>query len=222
MLDEYLNQPEFAFTVSEFGLAFGGVVLVYAFLEFFALQFRLKKAKFTEWRMVGIGLAFTGVVMAALTAVVGVFSVSVVSVYAFQFAPWHSDLSYLAWIYGFLMYELAYWLQHWAGHKVRILWCIHSPHHAPESMNMGVGLNHSFLETIFYFPVAFGAIPAMLGVHPIIIACVAIIDIFYGSFLHISDDVVKFKYGFLEKFMQTPSYSPCASRQEFKVYGYEL
>ncbi len=43
--------------------------------------------------------------------------------------------------------------------------------------------------------------------HPIVAVAVNVVDGIYGSFLHISPEVVaKGRYGVLEKFMQTPSY----------------
>jgi sterol desaturase/sphingolipid hydroxylase (fatty acid hydroxylase superfamily) len=96
---------------------------------------------------------------------------------------------------------------HWAAHKVRLLWCIHSPHHAPRGIHMAIGANHHFLESILYFPLFFGLAPALCGVHPVIAIAVNVIDSMWGSFLHISTDVVaEGRYGFLERFMQTPSY----------------
>ena len=67
-------------------------------------------------------------------------------------------------------------------------------------------MNHSFIESLFYLPMLIGGMTALFGVHPVIMIVVSLIDVLYGTLLHLSDDLVTFKYGFLEKFMQTPSY----------------
>lgn len=71
---------------------------------------------------------------------------------------------------------------------------------------MFVGFNHSFLEVIFYMPFFLGFLPAFLGVHPAIVLSIALVDVCWGNLLHINDSVVTGRYGFLEKFLQTPSY----------------
>ena len=76
--------------------------------------------------------------------------------------------AWYVWLVALLIYEFWYWVQHFLAHKVRLLWCIHSPHHAPDTINM--------------------------------------VDIIWGSMLHASPGVISKKYGFLERFLQTPSY----------------
>lgn len=106
-----------------------------------------------------------------------------------------------------MVYEFWYWVQHWAAHKVRLLWCIHSPHHAPGSIHMLVGFNHHCLESVVYFPLFLGFIPALFGVHPMLCVGMNLIDTFWGSFLHISDAAVRNgRYGPLERILQTPAH----------------
>lgn len=122
-------------------------------------------------------------------------------------ALFESGLGPLWWVYGLIVYEFFYWLQHWAAHKVRLLWCIHSPHHAPGGIHMAIGANHSFLETLFYFPLFLGFLPALFGVHPLVVVAINLLDVVWGSFLHISDQVVPGgRYGLLESVLQTPSH----------------
>src|SRR6478672_13351835 len=49
-------------------------------------------------------------------------------------------------IYGYIVWELAHFVYHYLGHKVRLFWCLHSTHHAPEAMNLTVSFSHFFLE----------------------------------------------------------------------------
>jgi len=123
-----------------------------------------------------------------------------------KLAPFHLPDHWSMWIVGFLIYEFWYWVQHWMGHKVRLFWCIHSPHHAPDTMNMLVGSNHHFLESLLYFPFFFGFMTALCGVPVGVILVVSLIDVVWGSFLHISPAIIKRRYGPLEHVVQTPSY----------------
>jgi sterol desaturase/sphingolipid hydroxylase (fatty acid hydroxylase superfamily) len=55
-------------------------------------------------------------------------------------------------------------------------------------------------------PLFLGLLTALLGVHPAVVAVLVFIDVVWGNLLHISDDVAGRRWGFLERFMQTPSY----------------
>jgi alkylglycerol monooxygenase len=69
-----------------------------------------------------------------------------------------------------------------------------------------VGFNHSPLESVFYLPLTLGLPCALLGVHPLVIAGVSLVDVVWGNLLHISDHVVSGRYGVLERVLETPSY----------------
>ena len=112
---------------------------------------------------------------------------------------WH------VWILGLLIFEFWYWLQHWLGHKVRLLWCIHSPHHAPDTLTSLIGLGRSFIE-LPYLGFFLGFMTALCGVPVEVVFVVSIIDGFWGKFLHISPKLVPGKYGPLEYVLQTPSW----------------
>lgn len=62
------------------------------------------------------------------------------------FAIVKTSFTWYWFIYGYLAWELAHFVYHYLAHKVRILWCLHSTHHAPESMNLSVSFAHFFLE----------------------------------------------------------------------------
>jgi len=181
-------------------------LLVYGIAEGLFVHLRRHAARLPEYRMMGFGLGATSLAFACVALLFGPFNTTVVAVWGSAFAPWQAGLAPVGWVYGLVVYELAYWLQHWLAHKVRLLWCIHSPHHAPESMNMFVGFNHFFLESVFYLPLSLGLLPALLGVHPLVVAAIAVVDVIWGNLLHISDHVVARRYGVFERFLQTPSY----------------
>lgn len=181
-------------------------ILAYGIAEFLLVHFRKRQANLGEYGMSVKGLGFGVLVSFAITAAYGPFTKVLLSFWGASLSPLHAGLGPLGWLYGFVIYEMAYWLQHWLAHKVRLLWCLHSPHHAPNSMNMFVGFNHSFLETTFYMPFMLGFVPALLGVDPAVIAVLTFVDIIWGNILHVSDKVVTRRWGLLERFMQTPSY----------------
>ncbi len=181
-------------------------LLAYGIAEGSYVHLRRHAARLAEYRMMGVGLGVTALAFACVILLLGPFSATVVALWASRFALWDAGLGPFGWVYGLIVYEFAYWMMHWGGHKVRLLWCVHSPHHAPESMNMFVGFNHSFLESVFYLPLTLGLPCALLGVHPLVVAGVALLDAVWGNLLHVSDNVVVHRYGVLERFLQTPSY----------------
>ena len=108
----------------------------------------------------------------------------------------------VGWVAGLVIYELSHWFIHMASHKVRLLWCMHSPHHAPEDMNIFVGHNLSVFE-IAYLPFFLGAVPALLGVDPIIIVAINIADQIWNIVIHCSANV---NFGFLKHLIITPNH----------------
>lgn len=181
-------------------------VLVYGIAEFLYVHFRKREANLGEYGMAVKGMGFMILVSALVTVLYGPVTKILFSFGGAALSPFDAGMGPLGWLYGFVTYELAYWLQHWMAHKVRVLWCLHSPHHAPRAIHMFVGFNHSFLETLFYMPFMLGFVPALLGVDPAIIAVLTFIDVIWGNLLHMSDKVARRRWGILERFMQTPSY----------------
>ncbi len=182
------------------------VLISYGLLEMGYLYFFRKYEKMKDYRQTTINFVFVIVMNVLIAAMFGAISTGVLCIIGYQNALFVGGLNWYWWIYGWLIYEFFYWVQHWLAHKVRILWCLHSPHHAPESMNMFVGFNHNFLEVIFYMPFFLGFLPAFFGVHPVIILVIVVVDVIWGNLLHVNDSVVRGRYGFLERFLQTPSY----------------
>lgn len=182
------------------------VLFVYGAGEFAWLHFRRRAADAGEYRMMALGAVVTGVVFGGVALVAGPVTSTVGAIWASRFAVFDAGYGPLGWVYGLVVYEGFYWLQHWLGHKVRLFWCIHAPHHAPKSMNLFVGFNHSFLESVFYLPLMTGVPAALLGVHPYVVAGIALVDVVWGNLLHVSDKVLVRRLGPLERFLQTPSY----------------
>lgn len=109
-------------------------------------------------------------------------------------------------IYGYVVWELAHFVYHYLGHKVRLFWCLHSTHHAPEYMNLSVTYAHFFLEAP-YADFIRTTICILLGVNPPILFLIMFIDGTWGSFIHIGENLLKDgRLGFLNKIMLTPSH----------------
>ncbi|WP_131536581.1 sterol desaturase family protein [Pedobacter nototheniae] len=109
-------------------------------------------------------------------------------------------------IYGYIVWELSHFVYHFLGHKVRVLWCLHSTHHAPQQMNMSVNFAHFFLEAP-YADLIRTSICVLLGVNPTLLFFIMFIDGIWGSFIHIGENVIKDgRLGFLNRILLTPSH----------------
>jgi sterol desaturase/sphingolipid hydroxylase (fatty acid hydroxylase superfamily) len=123
-----------------------------------------------------------------------------------QFALFTVDRSWMGWLYAYLMWELSYWIWHYAAHRVRLFWCLHSPHHAPAEMNMTVAWVHFFAEG-YYTAAIQVPILMIFGVQPEMVAIILVIDGTWGTFIHAGEDAFKNgRLGILEKFLITPSH----------------
>jgi sterol desaturase/sphingolipid hydroxylase (fatty acid hydroxylase superfamily) len=201
-----LSLPQFQASAGKILLLLFLSTIVYGLAEMLYLRFSRKVARMREYRTTASGLIFALLISIGVTAVYGRVNTAIIAVGAAPLALFKTDLSWYWWIYGLVIYEFWYFVQHYLAHKVRLLWCIHSPHHAPEAMNMFVGFNHSFIESLFYMPLFLGFFPVLFGVRPEIVIVWGIVDAIWGSMIHISDHVLPGRLGILERFLQTPSY----------------
>ncbi len=109
-------------------------------------------------------------------------------------------------IYGYIVWEFGHFLYHYFGHKVRLFWCLHSTHHAPQQMNMSVNFAHFFLEAP-YADVIRTTVCIVMGVNPLLLFFIMFIDGTWGSFIHIGENVLKdARLGFLNRIILTPSH----------------
>ena len=185
-----------------------GAMLVYVLAELVVLHFRRRTLRLREARTAAFGVLSVATASAIVVRFAGPFGVAAFATMGAALSPIGSlGLDPAGWLYGWLVYEFWYWVQHWAAHKVRLLWCLHSPHHAPQSLHMLIGTNHHFLESVFYMPFFAGFATAILGVDPLVCLALNFVDSVWGSFLHISDDVVRSgRYGPIGRALQTPAH----------------
>ncbi len=123
-----------------------------------------------------------------------------------QYAPFQTTMTWYWFIYGYIVWELGHFVYHYLGHKVRLFWCLHSTHHAPEDMNLSVTHAHFFLEAPYADTIR-TTICILLGVQPELLFLIMFIDGTYGAFIHIGENLLKNgRLGFLNKIILTPSH----------------
>lgn len=141
---------------------------------------------------------------------IGRFISIAVAVFCFgffsRFAPIRTSFTWYWFIYAYIVWELSHFVYHYLGHKVRIFWCLHSTHHAPEQMNLTVSFAHFFLEGA-YADIIRVSICALLGVDLFTLGVIVFIDSFWGTFIHAGENLIKDgRLGFLNKIILTPSH----------------
>jgi len=121
-------------------------------------------------------------------------------------ALFQTKMTWYWFIYGYIVWEFGHFLYHYWGHKVRLFWCLHSTHHAPEQMNLSVTHAHFFLEAP-YADVIRTTVCILLGVEPVMLFLIMFIDGTYGAFIHVGENMMKDgRMGFLNKIILTPSH----------------
>ncbi len=123
-----------------------------------------------------------------------------------QYAPFQTTMKWYWIVYGYVVWELGHFVYHYLGHKVRMFWCLHSTHHAPEDMNLSVTHAHFFLEAPYADTIRTTTC-ILLGVHPELLFLIMFIDGTYGAFIHVGENLLKNgRLGFLNKVILTPSH----------------
>jgi sterol desaturase/sphingolipid hydroxylase (fatty acid hydroxylase superfamily) len=121
-------------------------------------------------------------------------------------ALFQTKMTWYWFIYGYIVWEFGHFLYHYWGHKVRLFWCLHSTHHAPEQMNLSVTHAHFFLEAPYADAIR-TTVCILLGVEPVMLFLIMFIDGTYGAFIHIGENMMKDgRMGFMNKIILTPSH----------------
>lgn len=116
------------------------------------------------------------------------------------------NLKWYSWIYGYLCWEFAAWAFHYTSHRIRLLWCFHSPHHGPSEINMTVNWIHFFAES-YYSTLVRLFVLTLFGVNPAMFGVVIAIDSAWGIFIHVSENVLADgRLGFLQHILITPAH----------------
>ncbi len=121
-------------------------------------------------------------------------------------APFSLGITWCGLIYGYIVRELAHFVYHYLAHKVRFLWCLHSTHHAPESMNLFVGHAHFVLEAPFA-DIIRTSICILLGLSPPLLILILSIESLWATFIHVGENILKDgRLGWLQSWILTPSH----------------
>lgn len=121
-------------------------------------------------------------------------------------APFQTTMTWYWFLYGYIIWEFGHFLYHYWGHKVRLFWCLHSTHHAPEEMNLSVTHAHFFLEAPYADAIR-TTVCILLGVEPALLFLIMFIDGTYGAFIHVGENIMKDgRMGFMNKIILTPSH----------------
>ncbi|MBM3177679.1 MAG: sterol desaturase family protein [Bacteroidetes bacterium] len=107
---------------------------------------------------------------------------------------------------GYIAWEFAHFIYHFLAHKVRLFWCLHSTHHAPEHMNLSVTYAHFLLEAP-YADFIRTSICMLAGVPPEMLFVIMFIDGTWGAFIHVGANLIKdASLGWFGKMILTPSH----------------
>ncbi|HTI07980.1 MAG TPA: sterol desaturase family protein [Puia sp.] len=121
-------------------------------------------------------------------------------------APFQTTFTWYWLIYGYVVWEFAHFVYHYGGHKVRLFWCLHSTHHAPQTMNLSITYMHFFLEAP-YADVIRTSICIIAGVSPPLLFLIMAIDGTWGAFIHVGENIMKDgRMGFMNRVILTPSH----------------
>jgi len=161
-----------------------------------------KKFKVIDYKISFFSFVFNAVIGRFIAIAVTVFCIGIFEKYAFI----KTSFTWYWFIYGYIVWEFGHFIYHYLGHKVRLFWCLHSTHHAPEAMNLSVSYAHFFLEGP-YADLIRTTVCILLGVNPAMLFVIMFIDGVWGGFIHIGEHMVKDgRLGFLHKFILTPSH----------------
>jgi sterol desaturase/sphingolipid hydroxylase (fatty acid hydroxylase superfamily) len=174
------------------------IVMVFEFLiAFFYRKFKLIEYKISFFSYVINLVIGRFISIAAVAYIIGIFS---------SHAIFKTDFTWYWFLYGYIVWEFGHFIYHFLAHKVRLLWCLHSTHHAPEHMNLAVSYAHFFLEAP-YADVIRTSTCILLGVNPPLLFLIMFIDGFWGGFIHIGERLgKKARCGPLFNYILTPSH----------------
>ena len=191
------------------------IIPLILFLEIIraAVYKRFKIADYKIPFLVFVSNRFIGrfISIAAVGFCIGAFS---------RYAIINTGFSWYWLLYGYIVWEFSHFIYHYLAHKVRLFWCLHSTHHAPESMNLSVSYAHFFLEAP-YADVIRTSICILAGVNPPLLFLIMFIDGTWGTFIHVGENIMKdARMGILNRIILTPS--SCSSCTQPAVHGYQL
>lgn len=121
-------------------------------------------------------------------------------------APFRVSFTWYGLLLGYLVWEFSHFLYHYWAHKVRLLWCLHSTHHAPRAMNLMVSNAHFFLEAP-YADVVRTSVCMAAGLEPTLLFAIMFIDGTWGALIHIGERIwPSARVGWFSSLVLTPAH----------------
>jgi len=166
------------------------IIKALVFRKFKAIDYKIPFFSYVLNAFIGRFLAIAMVVLC-----IGLFE---------KYALFRTTFTWYWFIYGYVVWEFGHFIYHYFGHKVRLFWCLHSTHHAPETMNLSISYAHFFLEAP-YADFIRTTVCILLGVNPTMLFVIMFVDGTWGGFIHIGEHMMrKGRLGPLQKFILTP------------------
>src|ERR1019366_7451740 len=116
-------------TYKGFTGAIGPVLPVLLVVEVVRALFR-KSFKGRDYKVIFITYVLNRVLGTFISIAAFAFCVGLFTPYAI----FQSRITWFWFLYGYIVWEFGHFIYHYLAHKVRLLWCLHSTHHAPETM----------------------------------------------------------------------------------------
>lgn len=98
-------------------------------------------------------------------------------------APWSLEVGATGWMIAFLLYDLAWYVDHRIGHRVGFFWAMHQVHHSSTQYNTTVA-SRGFLADITLINRPTFYLLAILGVTPFQFICISIATNIWGIAQH--------------------------------------
>ena len=200
---KFFNTGDYSALLTYDGIiaAIGPLIPLLLVIEIIRASF-LKKLKLSEYKITLLIHVFNRFLSRFISIAAVAFCIGLIT----PIAIFKTTFTWYWLIYGYVVWELAHFVYHYLAHKVRLLWCLHSTHHAPENMNLSVTFAHFFLEAP-YADVIRTSICILLGVNPPLLFFIMFVDGTWGAFIHAGENLIKDgRLGFLNKIILTPSH----------------
>ena len=161
-----------------------------------------KKFKAIDYKIPFFSYVLNGFIGRFIAIAVVVFCIGIFEKYAL----FKTSFTWYWFLYGYIVWEFGHFIYHYLGHKVRLFWCLHSTHHAPQAMNLSISYAHFFLEAP-YADFIRTTTCILLGVNPPMLFLIMFIDGVWGGFIHIGEHLMKNgRLGLLGRVILTPSH----------------
>ncbi|HZV39301.1 MAG TPA: sterol desaturase family protein [Pseudoxanthomonas sp.] len=185
----------------------GAAALLYPAIPILLSYELLRAIAYRRFRLAEYKLPFLSMLFNRFIGTFLSFGTIALCIAAFQpYAPFQVDITWYGLIYGYVVWEFSHFIYHYLAHKVRLLWCLHSTHHAPVAMNLSVNYAHIFLEGP-YADIIRTSICMLAGVSPPLLILMMFIDGLWGQFIHLGENALKDgRLGFLGRIVLTPSH----------------